>query len=175
MAGVQAVAAALQVLTQQNTQRQKVEVNEIAEKGEYDTWIYQFRGELDRIGLLAIVDAALVPGAPIPLQAGHAALNQEETVLYNKVSSALRNNLRGTTLQLASGRQCSCVVEILRVLVEHWGTTQAIDQQTVLTSFNEASYTHETGDLKLGGIIWLVGIVEKLVIVAQVLLIFFVD
>ena len=125
-----AVGAALQ---------SKTVFNPLSNKDGYNDWLYQTRSQIEKLGILPAVDAAVNEphdAADAVIDAHIAGLNAANTAKYNAAGADVKAALKGPALKLCASRNVNGLVRVLRVLKKHYGEDAGPERATLMQEFN---------------------------------------
>ena len=116
----------------------KVEVNALGTKDEYELWKYQFSGVLSLLGVTKVVD--MVQDQRVTAEAMVEQVTTKEATAYVALGAKVLGCLKDDALSLCCGRQARTLVQVLEVLEEAYGNTQAVDRMAMTQKLYQEPY-----------------------------------
>ena len=108
----------------------KVEVNTLSTKEEYDLWKYQLSGVVALLGVGKVV--SMVQDPQVTADALVRQTTTKEATAYVTLGAKVLGCLKDEALLLCCGRQAKTLTQVLKVLEEAFGRTQAVDRMAMV-------------------------------------------
>ena len=116
----------------------KVEVNPLPKKEDYGLWKYQFSGIMSLLGVGKTVD--LVQDKHVTVEKLVQQTTTKEATAYVALGAKVLGCLKDEALLLCCGRQAKTLTEVLKVLEEAYGQTQAVDRMAMVHQLYSGRY-----------------------------------
>ena len=123
----------------------KVEVNPLSKKEDYDLWKYQFSGIMSLLGVGKVVD--MVQNQQVTVEKLVEETTTKEATAYVALGAKVLGCLKDEALLLCCGRQAKTLTEVLKVLDEAFGRTQAVDRMAMVHQLYSERYDPQTESL----------------------------
>ena len=122
-------------------QRIDLTVNPLSDKAEYENWIFQLRGSLTALDILAQVDNMIGAADDAASLAIAAAMNAANTRKYLTASAKVTSALKGEALALVRARNITDLGLVLRELGREFGGRTQAERGDQLAKFHTEKYT----------------------------------